>query len=155
LSSTLSYKVYQPEFKPEIVESVKRAYGLDIGKASVYRVLVSFRTKTGWTDSFTLIYDTGAVVSLLPAMFYNLLGVEKSAPIKLSGIAPEVEVKAKLTRTNLRLHDARSKTSPVMEAWVAIAEKDNVPLILGLKDVSDTHSFRVDAKKKMFYLDFE
>ncbi len=153
--STLSYRVYQPEFKPDIVESIKRAYGLDIGKASVCRILVSFRTKTDWTDSFTLIHDTGAVVSLLPAMFYDLLGVEKSAPIKLSGIAPEVEVKAKLTRANLRLHDAQGKTSPVLEAWVAIAEKDNVPLILGLKDVSDTHNFRVDTKKKTFYLDFE
>ncbi len=154
MSSTLSYKVYQPEFRPEIVESVKRAYGLDIGKAYVYRVLVSFRTKTSWTNSFTLIYDTGAVVSLLPAMFYNLLGVEKSVPIKLSGIAPEVEVKAKLTRANLRLHDALGKTSPVLEAWVAIAEKDHVPLILGLKDISDAHDFRVDSRKKMFYLDF-
>jgi hypothetical protein len=154
-SSTLSYKVYQPEFRQEIVESVKRLYDLDIGKAYVYRVLVSFRTKTGWTDSFTLIYDTGAVVSLLPAMFYNLLRVEKSAPIKLSGIAPEVEVKARLTRASLRLHDAQGKTSPALEAWVAIADGDNVPLILGLKDVSDTHDFRVDSKKKMFYLDFD
>ncbi len=155
MSSTLSYKVYQPEFRPEIVESVRTAYGLDIGKAYVYRVLVSFRTRTGWTDSFTLIYDTGAVVSLLPAMFYDLLGVERSAPIKLSGIAPGVAVSARLTRANLRLHDAYGKTSPEVEAWVAVAEKDNVPLILGLKDVSDTHDFRVDSKKKMFYLDFE
>ncbi len=154
MSSTLSYKVYQPEFRPEIVESVKRAYGLDIGKAYVYRVLVPFRTKTGWTDSFTLIYDTGAVVSLLPAMFYNLLGVEKSAPIKLSGIVPEVGVEAKLTRTNLRLHDVQGKTSPALEAWIAIAEKDNVPLILGLKDISDNHNFRVDGRRKIFHLDF-
>jgi len=37
---------------------------------------------------------------------------------------------------------------------IAIAEKDNVPAILGLKDVSDMHDFRVDSKRKMFYLDF-
>ena len=41
-----------------------------------------------------------------------------------------------------------------MDAWVAIAEKDNVPLILGLKDVSDRHNFRVDGRRKTFYLDF-
>ncbi len=102
-----------------------------------------------------MIYDTGAVVSLLPAMFYSLLEMEESAPIKLSGISPEVEVDARLTRTSLRLQDGQGKTSPRIEAWTATAEKDNVPLILGLKDVSDTHNFRVDAKKKMFYLDFE
>ncbi len=102
-----------------------------------------------------MIYDTGAVVSLLPATFYHLLEIEKSAPIKLSGISPEVEVGARLTRTSLRLQDVQGKTSSRIEAWTAIAEKDNVPLILGLKDISDTHNFRVDTKKKMFYLDFE
>lgn len=71
--------VSQPEFRPEVVDSVRKIYGPDIGKASVYRVLATFRTKTLWTDFFGMIYDTGAVVSLLPAMFYHLLGVEKSA----------------------------------------------------------------------------
>jgi len=87
-------------------------------------------------------------------MFHGLLQVEKTASIKLAGIAPGVHVNARLTRASLRLHDPHGKTSPTMEAWVAIAEKDNVPLILGLKDVSDKHNFRVDGKRKTFYLDF-
>ncbi len=156
MSSTLSYEISQTEFKREPVESVRRIFGLELGTGHVYRVSASFKTKTDWTDPFTMIYDTGAVISLLPAMFYDLLEVvEKSAPIKLSGISPEAEVDARLTRTSLKLQDGQGKTSPKIEAWTAIAEKDNVPLILGLKDVSDTHNFRVDAKKKMFYLDFD
>ncbi len=155
MSLELSYRISQTEFKREAVQSVRRTFGLDLGTGYVYRVYASFRTKKGWTDPFTMIYDTGAVVSLLPALFYDLLGVEKSAPIKLSGIAPEVEVGARLTRTSLRLRDARGRSSPSIEAWMAIAEKNNVPLILGLKDVSDTHDFRVESKKKMFYLDFK
>ncbi len=87
-------------------------------------------------------------------MFHGLLEVEKSASIKLAGIAPGVHVNARLTRASLRLHDPHGKTSPTTEAWVAIAEKDNVPLILGLKDISDKHNFRVDGKRKTFYLDF-
>ena len=151
----LSYEISQTEFKKEAVESVRRAFGLDLGTGCVYRVYASFRTKKGWTGPFTMIYDTGAVVSLLPALFYDLLSVEKSAPVKLSGIAPEVEVSARLTRTSLRLRDAWGRSSPRIEAWMAIAERNNVPLILGLKDVSQTHDFRVDAKKRMFYLDFK
>ncbi len=123
MSPRLSYTVSRTEFGPEVVSSVRRIYGLDIGKASVYRVLASFRTKTLWTDFFGMIYDTGAVVSLLPAMFYGLLGVEKSAPVTLSGISPEMEIRARLTRAKLRLHDVRGRTSPTVEAWVAIAEK--------------------------------
>ncbi len=140
-------------FRPEISQSIRRIYGLEIGKAAIYRVLVSFKTKTGWTSPFTLVYDTGAVLSLLPPMFHELLHVEKSAPIQLSGISQEAKVNANLTRTALRLHDAHGKTSPTIEAWVAIAEK-NVPLILGLKDISDHHNFRVDGKKKIFSLEF-
>ncbi len=155
MSSKLSYKISRTEFKREAVESVRRIFRLELGTGYVYRVSASFKTRTGWTDPFIMIYDTGAVVSLLPAMFYSLLKMDKSAPIKLSGISPEVEVDARLARMSLRLQDGQGKTSPRIEAWTAIAEKDNVPLILGLKDVSDTHNFRVDAKKKMFYLDFE
>lgn len=155
MSSTLAYNISLTEFRRDVAESVKRVYGLDIGRGYVYNVFASFKTKTAWTNPIIMIYDTGAVVSLLPGRFQQILGVERSAPIKLSGISPEIEVGAKLTRAELRLHDESGKTSRGFKAWVAIAEKDNVPAILGLKDVSDTHDFRVDSKRKMFYLDFE
>jgi len=87
-------------------------------------------------------------------MFHSLLQVENSASIKLAGIAPGVHVNARLTRASLRLHDPHGKTSPTIEAWVAIAAQDNIPLILGLKDISDRHNFRVDGQRKTFYLDF-
>ena len=154
MSSTLSYEISQTEFKREAAESAKKTFGLDLGTGYVYRVAASFKTDSGWTSPFTMIYDTGAVISLVPSLFQDLLGVKRFVPIKLSGISPDAEVGAKLTRTNLKLIDAQGKTSPSIEAWIAVADKINVPLILGLKDVSDTHGFRVDPKKKMFYLDF-
>jgi hypothetical protein len=154
LSSTLAYNISITQFRGDITESVKRVHGLDIGRSYVYNVFASFKTKTGWTNPIIMIYDTGAVVSLLPGRFRKILGVERVAPIKLSGISPEIEVNAGLTRAELKLHDESGKTSRELKAWIAIAEKDNVPAILGLKDVSEIHDFRVDSKKKMFYLDF-
>ncbi len=64
-----------------------------------------------------MIYDTGAVVSLLPGKFRKILGVENFAPVKLSGISPEIEVDAGLTRAGLRLHDEAGKTSRELKAW--------------------------------------
>lgn len=154
MSSTLAYHISLTEFRREVTESVRRVYGLDLGRSYVYNVFASFKTETGWTNPVIMIYDTGAVVSLLPSRFRRILGVKKSAPIKLSGIVPEVEIDAGLTRTEMRLHDESGKTSRGLNAWVAIAEKDNVPTILGLKDVSETHDLRVDSKKKTFHLDF-
>ena len=154
MSLRLTYRISKIPFLPETVNSVKKVYGIDIGKGEVYGVFVSFRTSEGWTGLHRMIYDTGAVVSLLPLRFYNILGVEKYAPIKLTGIAPEVEVKVRLTRVILRLEDIKRKLSPEIEAWVAIAERDDVPRVIGLKDIANTHKLTVDPREQRFYLDF-
>ena len=154
LSSTLTYKIAEAEFQPEVVESVRKAYGLDIGKGYVYSVFVSFEVIGGWADPFWMIYDTGAAVSLLPLRFFDILGVKKYAPIKLMGISSEMEIRARLTRAKLRFIDMEGKKSPDIEAWVAIAERNDVPLIIGLKDIANKHRFSTDPKLKQFYLTF-
>lgn len=107
--SKLAYRIAETEFKPEVVSSVRKVYGLDIGKGYVYNVSVSFKGKDGWTDPFWMVYDTGAVVSLLPLGFSEILGVEKYASIKLTGISPEMEIPARLTRTVLKFTDLEGK----------------------------------------------
>jgi len=153
-SSRLTYKIAETEFQPEVVEAVRKAYGLDIGNGCVYSVFVSFKAKDGWTDPFWMIYDTGAAVSLLPLRFFDILGVWKYASIRLMGISPEMEIWARLTRARLRFIDVKGKRSPEIEAWVAIAERNDVPLIIGLKDIADKHGFSTDPKLKQFYLTF-
>jgi len=154
LSSKLTYRIAETEFQPEVVEAIKKVYGLDIGRGFVFTVFVSFKAKDGWTDAFWMMYDTGAAVSLLPLRFFDILGVRKYASVKLMGISPEMEIWARLTRARLRFIDAKGKKSPEMEAWVAIAERNDVPLIIGLKDIADKHSFATDPKLKRFYLTF-
>lgn len=150
----LSYGITEIEFRPNVVASVKKAFGIEIGKGYLYRVLVSFKRRGGWTEAFPMIYDTGAVVSLLPSRFFEFLGVERFAPVKLTGISPEIEVPAKLARATMKFIDVVGKESPEVEGWVAIAERRDVPLIIGLKDLADTHQLTVDTKKKVFYLEF-
>ena len=154
LSSKLTYRIAETEFQPEVVEAVRKAYGLDIGKGCVYSVFVSFEARGGWTGPFWMIYDTGAAVSLLPLRFFDILGVRKYASVKLMGISPEIKIKARLTHAKLRFIDIEGKKSPKIEAWVAIAERNDVPLIIGLKDIADKHSFSTDPKLKQFYLTF-
>jgi len=153
-SSKLTYKIAETEFQPEVVEAVRKAYGLDIGKGCIYSVFVSFKARAGWTDPFWMIYDTGAAVSLLPLRFFDILRVRRYASIKLMGISPDIEIWARLTRARLRFINAEGKMSPEVEAWVAIAERNDVPLIIGLKDVADKHSFSTDPKREQFYLTF-
>jgi len=154
LSSKLTYRIAEAEFQPEVVEAIREVYGLDIGKGCVYSVFVSFEAEGDWTGPFWMIYDTGAAVSLLPLRFFDILGVRKYASIKLMGISSEMEIQARLTRAKLRFIDVDGKKSPKIEAWVAIAERNDVPLIIGLKDIANKHIFSTDPKLKLFYLTF-
>jgi len=45
LSSRLTYRIAEAEFQPEVVEAVRKAFGLDIGKGCVYTVFVRLRLR--------------------------------------------------------------------------------------------------------------
>ena len=103
MSLKLSYKITETSFRREIADSVKKVYGLDIGKGYLYRVLTLFKSRDFWIGPFPMIYDTGAVISLLPLRFFKMLNLEKFAPVKLTGISPEMEIPARLVRTNFKV----------------------------------------------------
>ncbi len=154
MSSRLTYGITETPFREDIRESVRRVFNKEIGNSTVYRVIGYLKTTHGWTNPFRMIYDTGAVVSLLPLRFYRLLEVEKYAPITLMGVSPDVRLKAGLTRATVKLEDTNTNVSPDIELWIAIAERDDVPAVLGLKDFSEFHELTVDPKKNTFSLNF-
>lgn len=73
LSLKLSYKITETSFRPDVLDSVRKVYGLEIGKGYIYRVLVLFKSKGFWTGPIPMVYDTGAVISLLPFRFFKIL----------------------------------------------------------------------------------
>jgi hypothetical protein len=152
--SSLTYEILELPFHKDTVESVRNAYGTDLGKARIYPVYISFKTSDGWSKLHRMIYDTGAVISLLPSSYLSLLGVKKYATAKLGGITPETEVRVRLARVVFRFVDLNRNTSPEIQAWFAIAERDDVPRIIGLKDISLTHKLVVDGKRGLFDLEF-
>jgi hypothetical protein len=101
-----------------------------------------------------MIYDTGATITLLPAKYAGILELEPSVPIALGGIVPSAQLKASLTRLTLRFEDINGEVSPEIQAWTAIAERDDVPPVLGMKDVATTHKLVVSPKEGKFYLEF-
>jgi len=154
LSLRLSYRITEASFRREVINSVRRVYGLEIGKGYIYRILVLLKSKGFWIGPFPMVYDTGAVVSLLPFRFFEVLHIEKFAPVKLTGISPEMETSARLVRAFLKFIDVKGLESPEIEAWIAIAEREDVPLIIGLKSIAETHDFIVNFRNKTFTLDF-
>ncbi len=133
---------------------MKKIYGLEIGKGYVYRVLVLLKSTGSWTGPFPMVYDKGATVSLLPLRFFKMLHIDRFAPIKLTGILPEMVISARLIKATLRFIDLKGLESPEIEAWIAIAEREDVPLIIGLKSIAETHDFMVNFRNKTFTLEF-
>lgn len=68
---------------------------------------------------------------------------------------PGARLNASLTRLKLRFEDGDGKTSPEIEAWVAIAERDDAPPVLGMKDISTAHKLIVNPEEGKFYLQFK
>lgn len=155
LLSLLTYKILELPFHKDTIESVRNAFGIDLGKASIYPVYISFKTKNGWSRLHRMIYGTGAVISLLPASYYSLLGIQKHASAKLGGVTPETEVRVRLARVTLRFVDLNGNTSPEIQTWFAIAERDDVPRIIGLKDINITHKLVVDGRMVLLVWSFD
>lgn len=82
------------------------------------------------------------------------LRVTRVVRIVLGGIVPSAQLKASLTRLTLRLEDINAQISPEIEAWVAIAERDDVPPVLGMKDIASSHKLIVSPQVGKFYLEF-
>jgi len=154
LSLKLSYRITEISFRRDVSDSVKKVYGLDIGKGYVYRVLALFKSRDFWIGPFPMVYDTGAVISLLPLRFFRMLNLEKFVPVKLAGISPEMEITARLAKITLKFIDLKGLESPEIETWVAIAEREDVPLIIGLKSIAETHKFIVNFRERSFSLTF-
>lgn len=154
LSLKLTYRITEASFKPEVVDNVRKVFGLEMGKSYIYTVLASLKSRGFWIGPFHMVYDTGAAISLLPLRFFNMLHLEKFVPIKLTGISPEMEIPARLVRATLKFMDSKGSESPEIEAWMAIAEREDVPLVIGLKSIAETHNFMVNFKEKTFTLEF-
>ncbi|HIE23348.1 MAG TPA: hypothetical protein EYP68_03870 [Candidatus Korarchaeota archaeon] len=57
-------------------------------------------------------------------------------------------------RATLKFIDVRGVESPEIEAWMAIAEREDVLLIIGLKSIAETHEFKVNFRERTFTLSF-
>lgn len=127
---------------------------LAIGKVSEYPVYAYFKVQEGWEGPREMIYDTGANISLLPSSYWKILGLDKYVPSSLEGVASDAKVPLRLTRITFRFIDLEGNFSPELNAWFGIAERDDVPHLLGLKDINITHRLVVDATNGIFRLEF-
>jgi len=151
----LTYRFLEVPFRDDAIDSVRQVFQEDLGRSVLYRVFANFKSTDGeWCGFFPLIYDIGAIITLLPSRMFKLLKVNRYAKATLRGISPKPELKVRLCRLTLKLQDENGNQSPELSVSSAISFRDDVPFILGMKDLATKHSLIADFKNVRFSLDF-
>jgi hypothetical protein len=156
----LSYKLVFPfeesRIHPKIAEEIRKELNLDFGFVTSIPVLARFLKADGTWRTVETIFDTGAGISLLPRYVGEEIGIKKYVNHKLTGISKREEclVPVRISKVRTKLIDSKGNISPEFKIWVAFADRDDVPSVLGMKDIIDNFSFKSDAKQKTLYLEW-
>lgn len=155
MSSKLSFPFEKTlpsaDFTDRIYEESKTEFGL----LTSVPILARFKKPDGsWTRRIVMVFDTGATISLLPKYVGVQLSVQRYVSHRLIGIAKrkECEIPVKIAQVVMRIEDMYGVTSPELQVWVAIAERDDVPIVLGMKGIMSNFRFEADPSEEKLYL---
>ncbi len=98
---------------------------------------IIFKTNNGWSDLEKAMIDTGAPTSLIPFSIWKDISVERITDHKVAGInpSPECSIPIIIGKVNCIIVDEYNNRSREIEIHAYLAMTDEVPLILGFKDL--------------------
>ncbi len=116
---------------------------------------VRFKTPNGWTEAEYAIVDTGAHTSLLPSSLWKELGVQILADYFVRGIVPKKEctLEVQVGWVKGKIVDKEGNSTPEMKFRAFLAQTDNIPLIVGFKDLLDKLRLDIDAIKGKAFIE--
>lgn len=128
----MSIELFFREFLNEEIEKKIKNYKL-------IRLMgwVSFRTYTGMSDPQEAIIDTGAPTSVIPFSMWKELPIIRITTHKVQRInpKPECSIPIIIGKVKCVLLDERGNQTKETEIHAYLALTDEVPLILGFKDL--------------------
>jgi len=155
LSSKLFFPFKETTVRPELARKICEAFGLEFNHITSIPVTTLFKKHEGtWTTGINMTFDTGAGISLLPNYLYDELSVQNYVPHQVAGISREMLVNVRISRATAKLIDLHGTSSPEFDLWVAFADRDDVPSLLGMKDVVNKVKFELNPKEKTLSLEW-
>ncbi|MCS4540933.1 MAG: hypothetical protein HY929_01210 [Euryarchaeota archaeon] len=108
---------------------------------------ISFKTTKGWTEAEDAIIDTGAHTSLLPLSLWQELDVKIISDHYVRGLVPKPECKidVKVGWVTGKIIDEHENSTPEIKFRAFLALVDNIPLIMGFKDLLERYHIDIDA----------
>jgi len=156
LSYRLIFPFEETRIHPTIAEEIRKQLNLDFGLVTSIPVLARFLKADGSWRTVEMIFDTGAGISLLPRYVGEEIGIKRYVNHKLTGISKREEclIPVRISKVRTKLIDSKGNSSPEFEIWVAFADRDDVPSVLGMKDIINNFRFKSDIKEKALYLEW-
>ena len=127
---------------------------LDIGIIRLF-CEVAFVAGDGFTDSYSAILDTGAPVSVIPFHIWSMSKIRMIKEYSVSGIVPKEECSFPVTvgEVSCILLDEKQSTNNI-KVKSYLAHSDDVPLIIGFKDLLDSFGFYFNFRENIAYIEY-
>ncbi len=106
---------------------------------------IAFRTKDGWSNPRLAIIDTGAHTSILPLTVWEEADVEIFGDHFVRGLVPKEEcvLSVKVGWVDAVILDRFGNQSSKLRFRAYLAPTDDIPLIIGFKDLMDRCELRL------------
>ena len=116
---------------------------------------IQFKTKKGWTESYTAIIDTGAPLSLIPLEIWQESCVEILTDSLLKGLVPKKQciLNVKVGKITLRFIDEEEHLSRPLLVKAYLAPSNRIPLIIGFQDILSQLRVYFSYKEKAAYIE--
>jgi hypothetical protein len=121
-----------------------------------YRLItdVSIYSTVGWSPLFPGVVDTGAPLCLFPPRIWRAAQFESIGRVEVGGIirTPECMISATLAVIKMAICDRNTKIGPI-QAHVLLADSDDVPTLIGMREVLTQLILCIDVRNHIAYVE--
>jgi hypothetical protein len=116
---------------------------------------IVFKTARGWSAPMDAIIDTGAHTSIIPKSIWKGIRTKKTGTFDIQGISSRAEcrVPCDVGKITAQFIDESGNASKELKMTAFLALTDEVPLIIGFKDILSEFNVCFNRKKDIAFLD--
>ena len=139
------------QFDVELLEKVP-----DYGEFLRIVGWIQLKKSNGWTEPSQAIIDTGAYTSLFPLSLWQDLEVKIISDHFVRGLVPKKQCKidVKIGWISCKIIDRQGNLTPEIKFRAFLALIDDIPLILGFKDLLDKFRLIISPIEKIGFIEF-
>lgn len=118
---------------------------------------VRFKTKDDWSEARDAIIDTGAHTSILPLSVWGTLDAQILGDYFVRGLVPKKEciMKVRIGSITGVIMDELGNITPETKFRSYLAPTDEVPIVLGFKDLLEKFTVHFDFSRRTAYIEYK